>query len=75
MMFCFRGILQIWIILIGFRDMNDLVNRSICKHEFKFTFRGYFRFTLKPTLKLISNSSILIKVSNWDLKRALDRLK
>ena len=30
---------------------------------------------LKPTLKLIFNSSILIKVSNWDLKRALDRLK
>ena len=29
---------------------------------------------LKPTLKLIFNSSILIKVSNWDLKRALDRL-
>ena len=31
--------------------------------------------TLKPRLKLIFNSPILIKVSNWDLKRAPDRLK
>ena len=40
MMFCFRSILQIWIILIGFRDMKDFVNLSICKHDFKFTCRG-----------------------------------
>ena len=29
----------------------------------------------KPTVKLVFNSPILIKVSNWDLKRASDRLK
>ena len=45
MMFCFKNILQIWIILIGFRDTNDFVNLGICKHEFKFTCRGYCRFT------------------------------
>ena len=33
------------IILIGFRDVNDFVNLGICKHEFKFTRRGYCRFT------------------------------
>ena len=47
MMFCFKSILQIWIILIGFRDTNDFVNPGICKHEFKFTCHGYCRFTLK----------------------------
>ena len=46
MKFCFRNILQIWIILIGFRDTNDFVNLGICKHEFKFTCRGYCRFIL-----------------------------
>ena len=45
MMFCFKSILQIWIILIGFRDTNDFVNPGIYKHEFKFTCRGYCRFT------------------------------
>ena len=50
MMFCFRSILQIWIILIGFRDTNYFMNLGICKHEFKFTCRGYFRFTLTTTL-------------------------
>ena len=34
-----------------------------------------FTFVHPVTLKLISNSSILIKVSNLDLKRAIDRLK
>ena len=48
MMFCFKSILQIWIILIGFRDTNDFVNLDICKHDFKFTCRGYLRFTLNP---------------------------
>ena len=33
MMFCFRSILHIWIILSGFRDTNDFVNLGICKHE------------------------------------------
>ena len=33
MMFCFGGILQIWIILIGFRDTNAFVNLGICKHN------------------------------------------
>ena len=47
MMFCFKSILQIWIILIGFRDTNDFVNLGICKHEFKFTYRGYCRSTLR----------------------------
>ena len=37
--------LQIWIILLGFRDTNDFVNLGICKHEIKFTCRGYCRFT------------------------------
>ena len=46
MMFCFRSILQIWIILIGFRDTNDFLNLGICKHEFKFTCRTYCRFTV-----------------------------
>ena len=46
MMSCFKSILQIWIILIGFRDTNDFVNPGICKHEFKFTCRGFSRFTL-----------------------------
>ena len=48
-MFCFKSILQIniWIILIGSRDTNDFLNPSICKHEFKFTCRGYCRFILK----------------------------
>ena len=45
-MFCFKSILQIWIILIGFRDTNDFVNPGTCKYEFKFTCRGCFRFTL-----------------------------
>ena len=43
--------LQIWIILLGFRDTNDFVNLGtglgICKHEFKFTCRGYCRFILR----------------------------
>ena len=50
MMFCFKSILQIWVILIGFRDTNDFVNPGICKHEFKFTCRGYCRFTLIPSI-------------------------
>ena len=29
MMFCFKSILQIWIMLIGFRDTNDFVNLAI----------------------------------------------
>ena len=37
MMFCFKSILQIWIIFDGFRDINDFVNVGICKHDFKFT--------------------------------------
>ena len=45
-MFRFKSILQIWIILIGFRDTNDFVNLGICKHEVKFACRGYCRFTL-----------------------------
>ena len=32
-MFCFRSILQIWIILIGFQEKNSFVNLGICKHE------------------------------------------
>ena len=38
---------------------------------------GFPRFVtiIKQMLKLIINSSILIKVSNWDLKRALNRPK
>ena len=46
MMFYFESILQIWIVLIGFRDTNDFVNLGICKHEFTFTCRGCCRFTL-----------------------------
>ena len=46
MMFCFRSILQIWSILIGFGDTNDFSNLGICKREFKFTCRSYCRFTL-----------------------------
>ena len=40
MMFYLRSILQIWIIFIGFWDMNNFGNLSICKHDFKFTSRG-----------------------------------
>ena len=38
---------------------------------------GFQRFltVIKPRLKLIFNSSILIQVSNWDLKRGLNRLE
>ena len=50
MMFCFRNILQIWIILIVFRDANDFLNLGICKHEFKFTCPNYCRFTLRVNL-------------------------
>ena len=32
--------------MIGFRDTNDFVNLGICKHEFKFTCRGYCKFTV-----------------------------
>ena len=46
MMFCFRNILQIWIIWIGFRDMNNFVTLSICRHEFKYTCLGYCEFFL-----------------------------
>ena len=46
MMFSFRGILQICIILISFRDTNDLVNLGICKFEFKLTCSGRFTLTL-----------------------------
>ena len=46
MMFCFKSILQIWMIFIGFRDTNNFVNLGICRHEFKFTCRGYCSFTL-----------------------------
>ena len=52
MMFCFKSILQTWIILIGFRDTNDFVNSGICKHEFKFTCRDYCRFTLRMETKV-----------------------
>ena len=38
---------RFWIILICFRDTSDYVNLGICKHEFKFTCRGYCRFTLQ----------------------------
>ena len=31
MIFCFKSILQIWIISSGFRDTNDFVNLGICK--------------------------------------------
>ena len=57
MMFCFKSILQIWIILIGFRDTNDFVDLGICKHEFKFTCRGYCRFTLSNSLP---NSAVVV---------------
>ena len=40
MMFCFRSILQIWIISIRFWDMNNFVNVGICKHDFKFNCPG-----------------------------------
>ena len=58
-MFYFESILQIWIILIGFRDTNEFVNLGICKHEFKFTCRGYCRFTLR------SRSRIAETVDAW----------
>ena len=32
---------------MGFKDTNDFVNLGICKHDFKFTCRGYSRFTLR----------------------------
>ena len=31
---------MMWIIFIGFRDMNDFVNPGICRNDFKFTCRG-----------------------------------
>ena len=35
MMFCFKSMSQIWIILIVFPDMNDFVKLGICKDEIK----------------------------------------
>ena len=35
MMFCFRSILQIWIILIGFRDTNENVIIKLIKPKEK----------------------------------------
>ena len=57
-MFCFRSILQIWIILIGFRDTNYFMNFGICKHEFKFTCRGYCRFTLNSQDVMVSDAEM-----------------
>ena len=45
MMFCFRGILQMSIILIGFPNTNDFVNIGNCKFEIKFTCHNYYRLT------------------------------
>ena len=47
MMFCFRSILQIWIILIGLRDTNDSVNLGICKHEFQIHLPRLLKIYLK----------------------------
>ena len=47
MLFCFRGTLQIWIILIGFPDANNFVNVSICKGEFKFHLPRLLQIYLK----------------------------
>ena len=60
MMFCFKSILQIWITLIGFRDTIEFVNLGICKHEFKFTCRGYCRFTL--TTHISSGFETLVNI-------------
>ena len=70
MMFYFKSILQIWIILIGFRDTNDFVNLGICKHEFKFTCRGYCRFTLKFPMTSIDNT-VTISHSKPEEQKAL----
>ena len=74
MMFCFRSVLQIWILLIGFRCTNYFVNLGICKHEFKFTCRGYYRFTLSLNdrmVKLLKNNIIYqyIMVTNFKVPR------
>ena len=76
MMFCFKSILQIWIILIGFRDTNDFVNPGICKHEFKFTCRGYCRFTLNTECirKKLEKSSGDIKFNLMTFEKE-DRLQ
>ena len=67
MMFCFRNILQIWIIFIGFRDMNDFVNLGICKHDFKFTCRGYCRFTLNCIIYNDACHQIFMCFSSGDM--------
>ena len=77
MMFRFKSILQIWIILIGFRDTNDFVNLGICKHEVKFACSGYCRFTLtlsypgggraKYTPSCFSSTILKrLKISSWN---------
>ena len=53
MMYCFRTILQIWIILIGFWDTNDFVNLRICKHEFEFTAAVYYFVPIATKIKMI----------------------
>ena len=53
--------LQIWIILLGFRDTNDFVNLGICKHEIKFTCRDYCRFTLSDCQNAFSKVVQIIK--------------
>ena len=67
-MFCFKSILQIWIIVIRFRDTNDFVNLGICKHEFKFTCRGYCRFTLMRYSTLKSFSFMFCQRFDWNFK-------
>ena len=55
-MFRFRStVYRQWINLLDFRDTNDFVNFGICKHEFKFTCRGYYRFTLNDCQNALSS--------------------
>ena len=72
-MCCFRSISQIWIILFGFRDTNDFVNLSICKHKLKFTCRGYswfatfltifFHSVNKPNLRYLRKFQVDIPIN------------
>ena len=61
--------LQIWIILLGFRDTNDSVNLGICKHEIKFTCQGYYRFTLSDCQNAFSIVPQLSKCLKFEAVR------
>ena len=75
MMFCFRSILQIWMMSLGFRDTNDFVSLSICKQSAENRRKERHRFWLRllHAVILISNdrTSASKKINEMALIRTL----